>query len=130
MEIGVMKNNSNLPSVIMIRILVVIGIASTIPFFVYWKYVDIGGYVVDAVWFSSPYLILAYFNEFRPTISRRPNLFVLVTAGIVAMGLYSMVEIVFIDQDPLGIIAMYVVAFIQVICVLIAQLGFRGFFNM
>lgn len=112
-----------------VRLLVAIGIVSTIPFFVYWKHVDIGGYVVDAVWFTSPYLILAYFNEFRPAISRRPHLFVLVTAGIVAMGLYSMVEIIFVDRDPLGIIAMYIVALIQAVCVLATQLGFRGFFK-
>ncbi len=112
-----------------VRILVAIGIASTMPFFLHWKPVGIGGYVVDAVWFASPYLILAYFNECRPAISRRRHLFVLVTAGIVAVGLYSVVEIIFIDRDPLGIIAMYIVAVIQVACVLASQLVFRGFFK-
>lgn len=113
----------------LIRLLVVIGIGSTIPFFVYWPHIDIGSYVVDAAWFASPYLVLAYFNEFRPAISRRPHLFVLLTAGIVALGLYSMVEIIFIDQDPLGIIAMYIVAPVQLVCVLATQLSFRGFFK-
>ena len=104
-----------------VRVLTAVGIITTVIFLESWKISGIGRTIFYSVWLLSPYIILAYLNEFRPITFRRPRTEMLFMVGIIFLGIGAMVDITFLHPDPLGLIAMILIAPLQFICLVAAR---------
>lgn len=104
-----------------VRVLTGVGIVTTAIFLESWKISSIGRLIFYSAFILSPYLILAYLNESRPSTFKRPRTEMLFMVGIIFLGIGAMVDITFIHPDPLGLIAMFLVAPVQFICLVAAR---------
>ena len=104
-----------------VRVLTGVGIVATATFLLSWNISSMGRMIFYTAWLLSPYLVLVYLNEFRPSTFRRPRTYMLFIAGISFLGIGAMADITFIHPDPLGLIAMLLVAPVQLVCLVFTR---------
>jgi len=105
-----------------VRVLAGAGIITTVLFLVPWNiHRSIGHLVFVVAWLLSPYMVLAYLNESRPSTFKRPHTEMLLMVGIIFLGIGAMIDINLIHPDPLGLIAMLLIAPVQLICLVFAR---------